>query len=144
MNDRLLFRVYDLVNHCYLPTDNGLYFKIEDKRSVRSVTWFFDKKKYCVEQSTGLRDVNKKLIFAGDKVEVEEFDFDGESRRYVGRVSYYNGEYDVETDEDVIIPLSGFLEFNEIQSNNVEVLSDSAFNPEDFFVRNNENGGVVM
>lgn len=141
MNDFYLFRVKELQIGRYLETKNGLYFKLPDG-GLRAVTWFFDKKKYCVEQSTGLRDVNNKLIFAGDKVEVEEFDFDGESRLYVGIVSYYNGEYDVETEEDVIIPLSGFFEFNGRQSNNVEILSDSAFIPEDFFVQNNLNGGV--
>lgn len=141
MNDFYLFRVKELQMGRYLETENGLYFKLPDG-GLRSATWFFDKKEYCVEQSTGLRDVNNKLIFAGDKVEVEEFNFDGESRRYVGIVSYYNGEYDVETEEDVIIPLSGFFGFNELQSNDVEVLSDSDFIPEDFFVQNNENGGV--
>ena len=67
-NDRFKFCVWDIQNNCYLRTKQGLFFKLKDG-GLRSVAWFIMRpEQYIVEQCTGLRDKNGKLVFERDVI----------------------------------------------------------------------------
>ena len=142
MNDRLLFRVYDLVNHCYLPTENGLYFKIEDKRSVRSVTWFVGRKEYRIEQCTGLRDEEGKLIYENDRVNSYIQHLDGSEEELSGRIAFDGIAYVVKVDGTDREELLYNFFLGDLTAHDIVVNDNTGFKNVDFFVQNNLNGGV--
>ena len=85
MQDRFKFRIWDLEQKKFFSLADFRKFDVEFNfdPTTNEVVCEYDKKRYVVIQSTGLKDKNGKLIYEGDIVR-ESF---GETGTY--RVEYF-------------------------------------------------------
>ncbi len=84
MEREILFRVWDIVEKCYLPEDvycllNRTEFgafgqMIKDWRDYKEGEYFYDDSQ-TLEQFTGLKDKNGVKVFDGDKIKLEKFEY---------------------------------------------------------------------
>lgn len=139
MSDRLKFRVWDNVEKKYLDCDDdyidyaitrdGILILIaNDNSDCRHI--YLDKDRYIIEQCTGLKDKNGKLIFEGDVVIYEVFvsDWSDEKRKGYGIVYYDDDQhaFGVKTIRQTVTSSFGL---NKLISE-IEVISNIHENPE--------------
>lgn len=80
MNDRFKFRVWDKGNEHYVDYADLLYIEPSGEITYacydgdREDMYYYEQDDVVIEQCTGLRDKNGKLIFEGDIVKTEWFD----------------------------------------------------------------------
>lgn len=122
MLDRFKFKVWDEHAKKYLETKNGRYFKPVGHRSVRSVSWFMERKQYVVEQCTSLRCKDGTPIYEGNIV---KFDIDSNRTSLVGVVKFGDGHTYIEQVLGEYVDCVGLR-----HARNVEGLGNIRENPE--------------
>ncbi len=94
--DRFKFRVWDNEGKCYSTACFFIFGEGELFVFIGGVFHKANKERYTVEQCTGLKDENGKLIFEGDKIGMTHFYFDGcgeSERNFIGYVMWNKGEF---------------------------------------------------
>jgi len=89
----LKFRVWDLEKKFYLNQDDEFHFYEPDRGwqcPIPLCECLRDKKRYVVQQYTGVRDENNYLIFEGDIIKEHHFEDWGDKigYEYIGIVVY--------------------------------------------------------
>ena len=145
MNDRFKFRVWDKENFNYLEFEGFKKGEIEFNFDIdtNSIWIEFDHNKYILEQCTGLKDKNDKLIYEGDIVKFGEF-YDNEWNSFdIGKV-YWGGKFDYPAFElqcsTVDFDMSNGLSYIFDSGLNIEIIGNIYENPELLEVKNEHNG----
>jgi uncharacterized phage protein (TIGR01671 family) len=100
------FRVWDLEKKFYLNQDDEFYFYEPDRGwqcPIPLCECLRDKKRYVVQQYTGMRDENNYLIFEGDIVKYITWHgrYDGVSETSQSVVRFQNGAFYPRFIEDI-------------------------------------------
>ena len=99
MNDRFKFRVWDKENFNYLEFEGFKKGEIEFNFDIdtNSIWIEFDHNKYILEQCTGLKDKNDKLIFEGDILEL----YISTKKAYRYQVKYEIGSFMLVSNDEI-------------------------------------------
>lgn len=119
MNDRFKFRVWDKGNEHYVDCADMLYIEPSGEITYacydgdREDMYYYEQNDVVIEQCTGLRDKNGKLIYEGDIIRVEDntckVEWEEENARY---------------------NVSGYGEIAYLTYNEIEVIGNIHENPE--------------
>jgi uncharacterized phage protein (TIGR01671 family) len=128
MNDRFRFRAW---NVCDDELKGGMLYDVQNETDF---DYFLESKKLVVEQCTGLKDKNGRLIYEGDIVECFYDHFDGNftEKKVTGVVKWGVGEWSVQNEKKGDWYYLSYANYDEkhLQSDSVKVIGNIHENPE--------------
>ena len=130
MNDR--FRVWDKSEECYVDPDDCELFFIEPNGEITIGVYYGDieetrfckQENLCVEQCTGLKDKNGRLIYEGDIVLLDDKDSFENPIKTVVRWAEENASFGLFRSHNL------YYGFSYYESKNFEVIGNIHENPE--------------